>query len=72
MIAAALDIAQTRIQFLVWELQYAAGAAIKLKNIGAPVVSQWVTNLTSIHEHAGLILGLIQWVKDLALPQAVA
>ena len=39
-----------------------------LKNQEFPFVAQWLTNLNRNHEVVGLIPGLAQWVKDLALP----
>ena len=40
----------------------------KFIELGVPIVSQWVMNLTSIHKDAGSIPGLAQWVKDPAPP----
>ena len=43
----------------------------KRSHLGVPFAAQQLVNLSRIHEDEGLIPGLAQWVKDLALPQAV-
>ena len=39
----------------------------KISTRGVRIVAQWLTNPTRNHEFSGLIPGLAQWVKDLAL-----
>ena len=53
--------------FVRFILFYSYKNPLKKLRLGVPVVAQWLTNLTRNHEVEGLIPGLAQWVKDLAL-----
>ena len=44
---------------------------IRIKASGVPIVTQWLTDPSSINEDMGLIPGLAQWVKVPALLLAV-
>ena len=56
---------------MLYALTHMRNLQKKKKNQEFPSVAQWLTNRTRNHEVAGLIPGLAQWVKDLALPWAV-
>ena len=49
-------------------LQGEPATATEGESDGLPIVAQRLMNLSRVHEDAGWIPGLAQWVKDLALP----
>ena len=61
---------RTRRHLAEYEIVFLFLFLIFLKKIclGSSPCASAVTNLTSIHQDTGLIPGLTQWVKDLALP----
>ena len=44
------------------------GTLYKKGNAAVPITAQRLTSPASIHEDVGLTPGLVQWVKDPALP----
>ena len=54
-------------QFFFRSLNFSEGVKIMIPVLGSSHCGSVVTNLISIYEDVGLILGPTQWVKDLAL-----
>ena len=53
-----------RYEHIHCHILYNSKEILKNKYSGIPIVAQRVLNPTTIHEDAGLIPGLSQWVKD--------
>ena len=58
-----------KIESYYYPLPYKKSYYLKIKSIlGVPVMDQWLTNPTSVHEDMVSIPGVTQWAKDPVLP----